>query len=110
MLLVSRLEVVVTTRLHGLVLALRAGVPALAIDPAAGRAAAACTERLRISCAVFVTTLHSPVHLAKSLSTLDQLAGASSRSGSAPAARGGRLPPSAWTRPGTSRGSPRGSR
>ncbi|MBO0885933.1 MAG: LLM class flavin-dependent oxidoreductase [Acidimicrobiales bacterium] len=35
--------------------------------------AAACSERLRVGCAVFVTPLHSPVHLAKSLSTLDQL-------------------------------------
>jgi probable F420-dependent oxidoreductase len=35
--------------------------------------AAACTERLRVGCAVFVTTLHSPVHLANSLATLDQL-------------------------------------
>jgi probable F420-dependent oxidoreductase len=35
--------------------------------------AAACTERLRLGCAVFVTPLHNPVHLAKSLSTLDQL-------------------------------------
>ncbi len=35
--------------------------------------AAACTERIRLGCAVFITTLHSPVHLAKSLSTLDQL-------------------------------------
>jgi probable F420-dependent oxidoreductase len=35
--------------------------------------AAACTERLRLGCAVLVTTLHGPVHLAKSLSTLDQL-------------------------------------
>ena len=35
--------------------------------------AAACTERLRLGCSVFVTPLHSPVHLAKSLSTLDQL-------------------------------------
>jgi len=35
--------------------------------------AAACTERLRLGCAVFVSTLHSPVHLAQSLSTLDQL-------------------------------------
>jgi probable F420-dependent oxidoreductase len=35
--------------------------------------AAACTERLRLGCAVFVTTLHNPVHLAKSVSTLDQL-------------------------------------
>ncbi|QYN36601.1 LLM class flavin-dependent oxidoreductase [Pseudonocardia sp. DSM 110487] len=37
--------------------------------------AAACTERLRVGCAVFVTTLHNPVHLAKSLATLDQLSG-----------------------------------
>ena len=35
--------------------------------------AAACTQRLRLGCAVFVSTLHSPVHLAKSVSTLDQL-------------------------------------
>ena len=35
--------------------------------------AAACTDRLRLGCVVFVTSLHSPVHLAKSLSTLDQL-------------------------------------
>jgi probable F420-dependent oxidoreductase len=35
--------------------------------------AAACTERLRLGCVVFVSTLHSPVHLAKSLSTMDQL-------------------------------------
>jgi probable F420-dependent oxidoreductase len=35
--------------------------------------AAACTQRLRLGCAVFVTPLYGPVHLAKSLSTLDQL-------------------------------------
>ncbi len=35
--------------------------------------AAACSEQLRLGCVVFVSTLHSPVHLAKSLSTLDQL-------------------------------------
>jgi probable F420-dependent oxidoreductase len=35
--------------------------------------AAACTERLRLGCVVFVTPLHNPVHLAKDLSTLDQL-------------------------------------
>jgi probable F420-dependent oxidoreductase len=35
--------------------------------------AAGRTERLRLGCAVFVTPLHSPVHLAKSVSTLDQL-------------------------------------
>lgn len=35
--------------------------------------AAACTDRLRLGCVVFVSTLHSPAHLAKSLGTLDQL-------------------------------------
>ncbi|HEX9066020.1 MAG TPA: LLM class flavin-dependent oxidoreductase [Streptosporangiaceae bacterium] len=35
--------------------------------------AAACTTTLRLGCVVFVSTLYSPVHLAKSLSTLDQL-------------------------------------
>jgi probable F420-dependent oxidoreductase len=35
--------------------------------------AAACTERMRLGCAVYVTPLHSPIHLAKSISTLDQL-------------------------------------
>src|ERR1700752_3554766 len=37
--------------------------------------AAACTERLRLGCVVFVSTLHNPVHLAKSLASLDQLSG-----------------------------------
>jgi probable F420-dependent oxidoreductase len=35
--------------------------------------AAACTDRLRLGCAVLLTALRSPVHLAKSLSTIDQL-------------------------------------
>ncbi len=35
--------------------------------------AAACTSRLRIGCSVFVSPLHQPVQLAKSLATLDQL-------------------------------------
>src|SRR5216683_2635838 len=35
--------------------------------------AAACTERIRLGCVVFVTPLHSPVHLTKDLSSLDQL-------------------------------------
>jgi len=35
--------------------------------------AAACTERLRLGCAMLVSPLYSPLHLAKSLSTLDQL-------------------------------------
>jgi probable F420-dependent oxidoreductase len=37
--------------------------------------AAACTRRLRLGCAAFISPLHSPVHLAKSLATLDQLSG-----------------------------------
>src|SRR5882757_5716378 len=37
--------------------------------------AAACTERIRLGCAVFVTPLRSPVHLAKSVISLDQLSG-----------------------------------
>lgn len=35
--------------------------------------AAACVERMRLGCAVLVTPLHNPVHLAKRLSSLDQL-------------------------------------
>ncbi len=35
--------------------------------------AAACTERMRLGCVVFVSTLHSPVHLAASVASLDQL-------------------------------------
>jgi alkanesulfonate monooxygenase SsuD/methylene tetrahydromethanopterin reductase-like flavin-dependent oxidoreductase (luciferase family) len=37
--------------------------------------AAACTSTLRLGCTVFVTTLHTPAHLAKALSSLDQLSG-----------------------------------
>src|ERR1700744_3229774 len=37
--------------------------------------AAACTTSLRLGCTVFVTTLHSPVHLAKSIASLDQMSG-----------------------------------
>jgi probable F420-dependent oxidoreductase len=37
--------------------------------------AAACVERMRLGCAVLVTPLHNPVHLAKSLGSLDQLSG-----------------------------------
>jgi alkanesulfonate monooxygenase SsuD/methylene tetrahydromethanopterin reductase-like flavin-dependent oxidoreductase (luciferase family) len=37
--------------------------------------AAACTSTLRLGCTVFVTTLHTPAHLAKALATLDQLSG-----------------------------------
>jgi probable F420-dependent oxidoreductase len=35
--------------------------------------AAACTDTLRLGCVVFVTPLHSPVHLAKGLASLDQI-------------------------------------
>jgi probable F420-dependent oxidoreductase len=35
--------------------------------------AAACTSRLRLGCAVFVSPLHNPVQLAKAITTVDQL-------------------------------------
>jgi probable F420-dependent oxidoreductase len=35
--------------------------------------AAACTTGLRLGCSVFVSPLHNPVHLAKTVSSLDQL-------------------------------------
>ncbi len=35
--------------------------------------AAACTERLGLGCAVFVSPLHNPVHLAKAIVSLDHL-------------------------------------
>jgi probable F420-dependent oxidoreductase len=35
--------------------------------------AAACTEQLRLGCAVFILPLHNPVHLAKAISSLDCL-------------------------------------
>ena len=37
--------------------------------------AAACTDRMRLGCAVLISSLYSPVHLAKSLASLDQLSG-----------------------------------
>ncbi|MHB1537782.1 MAG: LLM class flavin-dependent oxidoreductase [Solirubrobacteraceae bacterium] len=37
--------------------------------------AAACTSRLRLGCAVFVTPLHNPLHLAKAICSLDHLSG-----------------------------------
>ena len=48
--------------------------PSSQLGPAEAMAyAAACTQRLRLGCAVFVSTLYSPVHLAKTVSTLDQV-------------------------------------
>ena len=43
--LIGKTDAVVTTRLHGLVFALRAGVPAAAIDPVAGGAKVAAQAR-----------------------------------------------------------------
>ncbi|MGH7347205.1 MAG: LLM class flavin-dependent oxidoreductase, partial [Candidatus Rokuibacteriota bacterium] len=37
--------------------------------------AAACTERIRLGSAVLLTALRSPIHLAKTVATLDQLSG-----------------------------------
>lgn len=35
--------------------------------------AAACTQRIRLGCAMLVSTLHNPIHLAKTIASLDQL-------------------------------------
>lgn len=35
--------------------------------------AAACTQRIRLGCAMLVSSLHNPVHLAKTIASLDQL-------------------------------------
>jgi probable F420-dependent oxidoreductase len=44
------------------------------LDPLATLSfAAACTERIRLGCAVFVSTVHSPLHLAKAIGTVDQM-------------------------------------
>ncbi|HEY3955055.1 MAG TPA: LLM class flavin-dependent oxidoreductase [Streptosporangiaceae bacterium] len=37
--------------------------------------AAACTQRIRLGCAMLVSSLHNPVHLAKTIASLDQLSG-----------------------------------
>jgi probable F420-dependent oxidoreductase len=37
--------------------------------------AAACTDRMRLGCAVLISSLVSPVHLAKSIASVDQLSG-----------------------------------
>jgi probable F420-dependent oxidoreductase len=50
--------------------------------------AAACTTRLRLGCAVFVTPLHSPVHLAYAISTLDCLSGGRAEVGIGTGGRG----------------------
>jgi len=50
--------------------------------------AAACTDRIRLGCAVFVTPLHSPVHLAKSIASLDRLSGGRLEVGVAAGGRG----------------------
>jgi probable F420-dependent oxidoreductase len=50
--------------------------------------AAAYTNRIRLGCAVFVTPLHSPVHLAKSIASLDRLSGGRLEVGVAAGGRG----------------------
>jgi len=46
------------------------------LDPSVMLAlAAAYTDRIRLGCAVYVSTLSSPLHLAKTIATLDQVSG-----------------------------------
>lgn len=65
--LAGRMDVVVTTRLHGMVLALGQGVPVVAIDPIAGGAKIARQARaLDWPCCFLIGELH-PEHLAEAL-------------------------------------------
>jgi probable F420-dependent oxidoreductase len=50
--------------------------------------AAACTERVRLGCAVFILPLHNPLHLAKALSSLDCLSHGRAEVGIATGGRG----------------------
>ncbi len=50
--------------------------------------AAACTEELRLGCAVFVLPLHNPLHLAKAISSLDCLSNGRVEVGIATGGRG----------------------
>jgi probable F420-dependent oxidoreductase len=50
--------------------------------------AAACTNGIRLGCAVFVLPLHTPVHLAKSIASLDRLSGGRLEVGVAAGGRG----------------------
>jgi probable F420-dependent oxidoreductase len=50
--------------------------------------AAACTEQLRLACAVFVLPLHNPLHLAKAISSLDCLSHGRAEIGIATGGRG----------------------
>jgi len=61
--------------------------------------AAACTERTRLGCAVFVTPQHSPVHLAKSFCTLDQLSRGRIEVGVGIGGRNSRRPPASGRHP-----------
>jgi probable F420-dependent oxidoreductase len=50
--------------------------------------AAACTNQLRLGCAVFVLPLHNPLHLAKAISSLDCISGGRVEVGVATGGRG----------------------
>jgi hypothetical protein len=65
--LIARMNAIVTTRLHGMVLALKNGVPALVVDPVAGGAKIARQARALEWPAVFVADALDPNDLARSL-------------------------------------------
>ena len=70
--------------------------------------AAAVTTRMRLGAAVLLTALHSPVHMAKRLATLDGFPGAGIV-GSASAATRRSIPPTACRPIGAPRASRKGS-
>ena len=63
--------------------------------------------RMRLGCAVLISSLHSPLHLAKSIATLDQLSGGRLEVGLAPAAASACSVRSASTAPRSSPASTR---
>ena len=69
--------------------------------------AAACTERIRLGCAVLVSSLTSPLHLAKSIASVDHSATGGWRSAWAPAEGSASSRRSASTGPASSPGSTR---
>jgi hypothetical protein len=81
---VRRLDAVVTTRLHGLVLALKNGVPALAVDPVEGGGKVSCQATAWRWPAVVQATEVSPRVLDHHLAWCLSAPGADAASGRAP--------------------------
>ena len=101
--MIARVDVVVTTRLHGLVLALKNGVPAVAVDPIRG-GAKVCRQAEALGWPhAFAVDAATPAALQEALATVPATRGR----GAASAARGPRAGAPGRSRP---RGVPRRDR